>query len=111
LLIILFAMIIFYQTWKRREDEVSKPLEPVFPTHAAGRRIVFCLAGMTAAAAIFEFLGFVLSMFLMIVFMMRTIDPQPWKKAILYSLLSALGSLLVFKILLKTQLPSGLVGF
>lgn len=74
-------------------------------------RVVFCLCGMALSAVLFEAFGFVLSMFLMILFMMRTIDPQKWKTSLFYSLISALGSFFVFRILLKTQLPSGFLGF
>jgi hypothetical protein len=42
---------------------------------------------------------------------MRTIQPQKWNVTIVYAFLSAAGSFVVFKVLLKSQLPSGLLGF
>ena len=111
LVITIFGVIVFFQARKAREEGGVKPSAPPSPNRAATRRVVFCLAGMTLSAVLFETLGFVLTMFLMILFMMRTIAPQKWKTALFYSVVSALGSLFVFKVLLKTQLPGGLLGF
>ena len=77
----------------------------------AVRRVVLYLAAMVGCTVFLEVLGFALAMFLMILFMMRTIAPQRWRTAVFYSLICALGSLFVFKVLLKTQLPSGFLRF
>jgi putative tricarboxylic transport membrane protein len=111
LVITLFGVIVFSQAWKAREEGGVKPSAPPSSNRAARKRVVFCLAGMTLSAVLFETFGFVLTMFLMILFMMRTIAPQKWKTALFYSVVSALGSLFVFKVLLKTQLPGGFLGF
>ena len=111
LIIAAFGMIMFFQTMKRKEDDPLRPSAP-FVLHRAGvRRVVFCLLGMLFSAALFKTLGFVLAMFLMILFMMRTIEPQKWRTALFYSVISALGSLFIFKFLLKTMLPNGILGF
>lgn len=111
LIIIVFGVVMFFQTTKRKESDPLKPSRPLIPHRAAVMRVLFCLVGMSLATALFEILGFVLTMFLMILFMMRTIEPQKWRTALFYSLISALGSLFVFKVLLKTSLPSGFLGF
>jgi hypothetical protein len=111
LVIALFGVVVFFQAWKAREEGGVKPSARPSSNRAARNRVIFCLAGMTLSAVLFEMLGFVLTMFLMILFMMRTIAPQQWKTALFYSVVSALGSLLVFKVLLKTQLPGGFLGF
>jgi len=111
LMIAVFGIIMFFHTTKRNENDSLRPSEPLIPHRTAVMRVVFCLVGMSLSAALFEILGFVLTMFLMILFMMRTIEPQKWRAALFYSLISALGSLFVFKVLLKTSLPGGLLGF
>jgi hypothetical protein len=111
LVIIVFGMIVFFQAWKARKEREGKPSAPPSSNRAATTRVFFCLAGMTLSAVLFETLGFILTMFFMILFMMRTIAPQKWKTALFYSVVSALGSLFVFRVLLKTQLPSGFFGF
>ena len=111
LIIVVIGMLMLIRARKAKEGNALRPLEPPVSHRAAVRRVVLCLAGMTLSAILFETLGFVLTMFLMILFMMRTIAPQKWKTALFYSLISALGSLFVFRVLLKTQLPSGFFGF
>ncbi len=111
LIIIVFGVIMFFQARKSKESDSLRPSEPFIPHRAAVMRVLFCLVGMSLATVLFEILGFVLTMFLMILFMMRTIEPQKWRTALFYSLISALGSLFVFKVLLKTSLPSGFLGF
>ena len=111
LIIIVFGVIMFFQARKPKESDSLRPSEPFIPHRAAVMRVLFCLVGMSLSAALFEILGFVLTMFLMILFMMRTIEPQKWRTALFYSVISALGSLFVFKFLLKTSLPSGFLGF
>jgi len=50
--------------------------------------------------------------FFMILFLIRLTDPEKkWSYALFYSAASALGSYVIFKLLLKTQLPSGFLGF
>ena len=111
LIIIVFGVIMFFQTTKPKESVSLKPSGPLIPHRAAVMRVLFCLMGMSLSAVLFEILGFVLTMFLMILFMMRTIEPQKWRIALFYSVISALGSLFIFKVLLKTSLPSGFLGF
>jgi len=111
LLITVFGIIMFFQARKGRESDSLSPSERSVPHRAAIMRVVFCLGGMVLSAVLFETLGFIVAMFFMILFMMRTIAPQQWKTSLFYSLISALGSLFVFKVLLKTQLPSGFLGF
>jgi hypothetical protein len=111
LIIAVMGVLLLLRGRKAKETDALKPLDPPISHRAAARRVVFYLGGMTVSAALLEVLGFVLTMFLMILFMMRTISPQRWKKALFYSLISALGSLVVFRVLLKTQLPGGFLGF
>ncbi len=108
-IIAVFGVLLLLQA--RRVKEALGPIKPRVSRRPAVRRVVLYLVGTTLSAVLFEFLGFVLTMFLMILFMMRTIAPQKWKTALFYSLISALASLFVFRVLLKTQLPSGLSGF
>jgi len=105
-----FGVIMLFQARRGEKGNPSGSPEPLVPHRAAVGRVVLCLCGMVLSAVLFETLGFVLTMFLMILFMMRTIAPQKWKTSLFYSLMSALGSFFVFKVLLKTQLPSGILG-
>ncbi len=111
LVIVAMGVLLLLRGQKTKGADALRPLDPPVSHRAAARRVVLYLAGMTVSAVLLEVLGFVLTMFLMILFMMRTISPQKWKTALFYSLISALGSLVVFRVLLKTQLPGGFLGF
>lgn len=111
LILILLGVILFVQKKEQKTDSSVEPPRPLFPHGAAGRRVAFTLGGMLLSAILFMPLGFTLTVFLLILFLMRTIQPQTWKVTILYAFLSAAGSYVVFKLLLKSQLPSGVLGF
>ena len=111
LIITVIGILLLIRGKKAQKPNALRPVEPRVSHGPAVRRVVLYLAAMTLSAVLFEVLGFVLTMFLMILFMMRTIAPQGWRTALFYSLISALGSLFVFRILLKTQLPGGFLGF
>ena len=74
-------------------------------------RVALTLGSMLLSAILFVPLGFVLTVFFLILFLMRAIQPQKWSVAIFYSFVSAAGAFIVFKVLLKSQLPGGFLGF
>ena len=111
LILILLGVILLVQKKTKKSDSSVKPSGPLLPRGAAGRRVAFTLGGMLLSAILLMPLGFALTVFLLILFLMRTIQPQRWKVTILYAFLSAAGSFVVFKVLLKSQLPSGVLGF
>lgn len=111
LILTVLGTILFFQSKRRKEGASPTPSKSLIHHRAAVMRVLFCLVGMSVSAAIFETLGFVLTMFLMILFMMRTIEPQKWRVALFYSLVSAVGSFVLFNVLLKTSLPHGILGF
>ncbi|MBP1730545.1 MAG: Tripartite tricarboxylate transporter TctB family [Deltaproteobacteria bacterium] len=111
IIIAVIGILLLVQSRKTENANGGAPLTPRASRGPAVRRVVLYLAAMTACTVFLEILGFALAMFLMILFMMRTIAPQRWRTAVFYSLVSALGSLFLFKILLKTQLPSGFLRF
>ena len=111
LILMLLGVILFVQNKGEKADSSEEPRRPLFPHGAAGRRVAFTLGGMLLSGVLFVPLGFALTVFLLILFLMRTIQPQTWKVTVLYAFLSAAGSYVVFKLLLKSQLPSGVLGF
>ena len=110
LCVIIISIIMLIQFLMREKGDRT-PSSPLFPHSIGTRRVIFCLIGMVFSAAFLELLGFSLTMILMILFMMRTIEPQPWRKALFYSVGSGFGAFFLFKVLLQTQLPGGLLGF
>jgi putative tricarboxylic transport membrane protein len=56
-------------------------------------------------------LGFLINTFLLITLLLKVVDPQSWKTSILGGLITAIASELVFNVILKAQIPTGLLGF
>src|SRR4030042_6760968 len=74
------------------------------------QNVVFVLAGMIVYTFIFEKMGFILSTFLLIVFFLRIVAPQRWFVTILTAFFCAVGSYLLFNLLLGAELPKGVLG-
>ncbi len=58
-----------------------------------------------------EIFGFLLSTFLLLIFLFRGIEPQRWVVSIGGSAVASFLSYAVFELWLKTQLPKGIFGF
>lgn len=56
-------------------------------------------------------LGFLINTFLLITLLLKVVEPQSWKTSILGGLITAIASELVFNVMLKAQIPTGLLGF
>jgi putative tricarboxylic transport membrane protein len=70
--------------------------------------VVFSLVGF---GFLFEPLGYLISVFLLIGFLLRIIKPLKWWLVFVVALLSSVLSYLIFGTLLSTPLPSGIFGF
>lgn len=75
------------------------------------KSILFILLALCGYSVFLEFLGFLLTTFLLLLLLFRFVEPQPWKTVIGGSLLASVASYVVFEIWLKTQLPRGILGF
>ncbi|MCX5907626.1 MAG: tripartite tricarboxylate transporter TctB family protein [Deltaproteobacteria bacterium] len=63
------------------------------------------ILAMFAYTYLLERIGFVFVTFLFVVVLMRIIEPQSWKKAILTGVISSSGAYLLFETFLQSQLP------
>ncbi len=55
-------------------------------------------------------IGYLLITFLLMAFLLRAIEPQPWKTVIGWALAGSLGSYLIFEVWMKLRLPRGFLG-
>jgi len=72
---------------------------------------LIALAALVVYALLMNTLGFLLATALLIGFLLRGIYPQKWPVVISGALLTSLLTYLVFQVWLKTQLPTGILGF
>ncbi len=111
LILICLGMVLFVQTRKRDEEKNEEKVVPLIPRGPAFRRVAFSLGGMLLSAVLLDHLGFIVTFFCLILFLVRGVQPQEWKKDIFYAVLFPLAAYMLFQVLLKTTLPTGFLGF
>lgn len=73
--------------------------------------IIVILGALIAYALSLEKVGFLINTFLFMLVLLKVVEPQSWKRAILVGLITAISSDLVFNVILGAQIPSGILGF
>jgi len=72
---------------------------------------VMAFLAMVAYLLLFKIIGFTLTTFVFIVFLLKTIFPQNWKRTLITAFATAILARLLFVNFLETQLPRGILGF
>ena len=87
------------------------PRDPTSPfTIGTGwRKTVWVIVTLVVSATVFESLGFLITVFLLITISMLLIEPRRWMLAVFMGLASSLGSYVIFDIWLKVQLTRGIL--
>jgi len=75
------------------------------------KSLLAILAVLFAYSLILDFLGFLMSTFILLLLLFRLVEPQRWVVAVGGSALASLAAYAVFEVWLKTQLPKGIFGF
>jgi len=73
------------------------------------RLALYALIGISVYALIFEWLGFILSTFLLVIFLLRVLSPRKWRIILLTALIVSLSAYALFNVLLKSGLPKGIL--
>jgi putative tricarboxylic transport membrane protein len=73
--------------------------------------ILIILAAITAYALSLEKIGFLINTFLFMCLLLKVVEPQTWKTAIIGGLITTLAANLVFNVVFRTQIPKGILGF
>jgi putative tricarboxylic transport membrane protein len=73
------------------------------------KKIMIVMAALFLYGFAFMPLGFILSTFLLLVFLFKAVEPQRWSVAILGSVVTTLTAYGVFQLWLGSQLPAGLL--
>jgi putative tricarboxylic transport membrane protein len=89
----------------KRSEGDSKAFENVH-----WRKVVCVLVSLIAYGALFEKLGYLIATFLLIGFLLQTIETKKWYFGILIAFLSSTLSYLLFDVWLQVRLPAGLFG-
>jgi putative tricarboxylic transport membrane protein len=74
------------------------------------RTVAYLFGILLAYATLFEWLGFVLCTFLLVVFLFRMFDRKPWWAMLVTGAAISSATYVVFSILLQSELPEGVLG-
>jgi putative tricarboxylic transport membrane protein len=105
-MLILSLAALFQPMARKQKVEKTTPQEPF-----RWWNIVIILAAITAYAFSLERIGFLITTFLFICLLLKVVEPQTWKTAILGGLITTLSANLVFNVIFRTHIPSGILGF
>ena len=105
LLLGVFSVVLLFQTLKEKRGETSPAPTP----SGRQKRVLLTLGALFCVALFFERLGYLISTFLLIGFLLATVSRQkPWV-VITTAFLSSVISYLLFGVVLQTQLPAGIL--
>ena len=73
--------------------------------------ILIILAAITVYTLFLEKIGFLINTFLFVCLLLKVVEPQPWKTAIMGGLITSLAANIVFNVIFRAQIPRGILGF
>jgi len=93
------------------QREKAESTEDFFPERDSFRKILLVLVALVAFGAAMEYAGYLLTTFFFMFFITWIMEPRRWRAFGVLALLTAVMSYLLFVVLLKVELPKGLLGF
>lgn len=109
IIFIFLSVLILITTLKKRKDKTIAT-ERFFPGNDSWKKLFVSLFALFVYVLALEYLGFLLAAFLFMVVELRFIEPQKWKTIITAAFLTAASCYALFDLLLKAQLPKGILG-
>jgi putative tricarboxylic transport membrane protein len=82
-----------------------------WPEADGTKRILLTVSFLTLYVLTLDYLGFALTTFLFIFFLLRFVEPQTWLTVFLGACLTTGFSYMIFEVWLKGSLPTGFLGF
>lgn len=98
------SLLLFLQSFKREQKEQIENIQ----TKKRWKNILLVLASIFIYTSILETIGFVISTFIFIVFILKFVESKKWSLVLTIAIASALGTYLIFEVWLQTQLPRGI---
>lgn len=102
----LLSVVLLIRQYLRKSD-VSEETEPT----TSYAKLFTVLLSLLVYVLSLEWVGFLISTFLWMAFLLRTIEPKKWWVSVLVSFLGSLIGWLIFKVWLGLQLPKGILPF
>lgn len=101
-LLAVFSLPLLLESLKEREARSG--LRP-----GTWKRVGLTLGALFAYGFLFESLGYIVTTFLFVGFLLRAVDRQGWLRAFTVAFCASLASYLLFGLLLRSPLPAGIL--
>ncbi len=94
-----------------KHDKASQGPQKFWPRSDSFKIVSLVLISLIIYNLIWTTLGFSLSTLLFLVFLFRVVGKRRWGVVIAGSVLTSFAAYMLFEVFLKSQLPTGIVGF
>jgi len=108
LTLVAMSIILFLKSYSRKAETV---MPSFLPQPDSWKRVLAVFLSLIAYNLLLTPLGFTVTTFLFLVFLVKFIFPQTWKRSLVVGALGSIFARLLFINFLETQLPRGLLGF
>ena len=111
-LALVFLSIITFISALREKSGGDKivPKEKLFPKRNSWKRVLIALLALFGYGIVLGYIGFLLTTFLFMIFLLRFIEPQKWLTVLAVAFSTPVACYAVFEFWLGIQLPKGFLG-
>ena len=99
------ALVVHLQS--RKAASAQREAEPIWSSRQRGWKMVLTVVALLVYAVGMSYLGFLISTFIFLAFLLKVIEPQRWSVALFGSLAASGTFYLLFEMGLQSQLPKG----
>lgn len=93
-----------------RQREQARMIKELLSERVRWRKVLSVLLALILYAVLIQYVGFLVVTFFFIAFLLRFVDPQPWRKVIVWGLIGSGGCYLLFDVWMRLRLPKGIFG-
>jgi putative tricarboxylic transport membrane protein len=106
----LFGLVLILSSKRKLESDEEEKDGGMWAGHN-WKRVIFTLMALFCYGIILEYLGFLTTTFLFLLFLFKLTEPRKWIMPLLMSGVTVILSYLVFALWLKSSFPKGILGF
>ena len=99
------GLALFLQTLKAKKDEERKAVWK----GVRWVKVVGLMVAILVYALVFKWAGFLLSTFVLLLFLLKGLEPQKWSVALAVSVVTVVLVYVIFGVLLESQFPEGIL--
>jgi len=104
LILVFLSLAHLFSTLMKKKEGAN-----LFPQRDSLRRLLVAILALIAYGLALKHVGYLLTTFLFMIFVLRLIEPQRWRLTLVFAFLTALVSWGLFMVL-KVELPRGILG-